>query len=67
MKTEITIKFAGITVEPDSCVLGFDTAKELLYSVANGKVDDLTLRIGDVLFDYETGTKWEVVKRVDEK
>lgn len=68
----MTIKFIGSEIGDITEFAGFDTSYEFLTVVANGYYDIDTLdagvlkreqfEVGQYIFDYETGTMWEVVE-----
>lgn len=68
----MTIKFIGNEIGDISAYKGFETSFEFMQAVANGgyyingnqlvNAGYYKLESGDYLFDYETGTMWEVVE-----
>ncbi|MBO7714591.1 MAG: hypothetical protein J6S85_13530 [Methanobrevibacter sp.] len=68
----MTIKFIGNEIGDITEFAGFDTSYEFLTVVANGyydidALDDGVLKkekfeVGQYIFDYESGTMWEVVE-----
>lgn len=67
----MTIKFIGNEIGDITAYKGFETSFEFIQAVArggcyyvNGRFDGRyhELESGDRLFDYETGTMWEVVE-----
>lgn len=69
---KITIKFVQFGVDGFSDYKGFETSKGLLSAVAKGELVGTEyytefykypkFESGDNLFDYETGTMWEVME-----
>ena len=61
-----TIKFVQFGVEGFSDYKGFETSKGLLSAVTKGELVGTEyyteFESGDNLFDYETGTMWEVME-----
>lgn len=68
----MTIKFIGNEIGDITAYKGFETSFEFMKSVANGgyyingnqlvNAGYCKIEIGDYLFDYETGTMWEVME-----
>lgn len=70
---KITIKFVQFGLDGFSSHIGFETSKKLLEAVirgfytidmldVGGTIELKNIEVGDNLFDYETGTMWEVVE-----
>lgn len=70
---KLAIQFDGYEIGDYSMILGFETSREMLLAVGRGKVErdsfvegvekwEMELESGDILFDYETGTRWKVVE-----
>lgn len=68
-----TIKFVQLGVDGFSSHIGFETSVKLIAAVVNGyyiidlrdvggAVELKEMEVGDNLFDYETGTMWEVME-----
>lgn len=69
----MTIKFIGHTIGDITAFKGFETSYQFMNVVACGyyisvsrengtTIEERNLKSGDYLFDYETGTMWEVVE-----
>ena len=68
----MTIKFIGNEIGDITAYRGFETSFEFMQAVAKGRfyvgrnqfmiTGWFNFEIGDYLFDYETGTMWEVVE-----
>lgn len=63
----MTIKFIGNEIGDITAYKGFETSFEFMTAVARGGCYYVNGRYhefesGDYLFDYETGTMWEVVE-----
>lgn len=70
---KITIKFVQFGVDGFSSCIGFETSIRLLEAVvkgfytidrldAGGTIELKNINVYDNLFDYETGTMWEVME-----
>ena len=71
---KLTIQFDGYEIGDCSSFCGFENSKDMVFAVANNEINPRMeknggmhfeceeLELGDILFDYETGTRWKVVE-----
>ena len=65
----MAIRFIGNEIGDITAYKGFETSFEFMRAVTNGFIQTGTINpyivyiaVGDYLFDYETGTMWEVME-----
>ena len=70
---KLTIQFDGYEIGDWSSFCGFENSKDMIFAVANNELNPRIekdsgfhfkceeFELGDILFDYETGTRWKVV------